>query len=66
MSEVIQFVRPGSVDELLDTIREELFDDIVLVGFKGDDYIVYNTGMSRSKTVGALEIIKFDFLHSEE
>ena len=65
MSEVVQFVRPGSIEELLFTIKNESFDDIVLIGFKDESYIVYNTGIPRLKTIGALEAIKFDVLHEE-
>lgn len=51
------------IDRLLDEVEREKFDEIVLVGFKDGNYEMFSSGGdSKSKVVGALEVIKYELL----
>jgi hypothetical protein len=62
MSNVLKF-KETSAERCLRRAAEEGLEEMVLFGFKGNDYWVFSTELiSRTQMIGGLEIIKHDIL----
>lgn len=65
MTNIVKLKMSG-MDRLLRDTADHNFDEAVLFGFKDSDYYIISLGFeSRTRTIGALEIIKNEILREK-
>jgi hypothetical protein len=62
-AEIIKFKIESDVDTILDVVKEEKPDEIIVLSYKDNTYDVFHTEITNTtRMIGALEIIKQQLL----